>query len=390
MTHTIKQIDEKCGTTNNMTALSTFSAVTSMTISIMAVPLNMIIIICIIKARKTKFKNLFYKLLLNIAFADLFTGLIASPASVNFHIKEAFFNEDVNYADALVLHLSVFITDAVALITMTLLCIDRMTALIFPIKYHKGIKGRTENIIVILTWPLGIIFVIPYFKLHFIKELAVFSAVNVTVAVSSMIITTVVYKTRFQLKPKNKPNHSSSVVSTNQVELSVNSDVKSTPTEKRHFKVGFASTIVANKNEELVNNSSSNADFSTDMIEEIASNERKPRSSTVQSVLCYLRIRPDARKSSITDNLSPRMTIQRKATRTFFYMLLVFVITYLPTCVMMGYMNLCVTYDCGVIHAMRDLSIISILSSSVFRPTSFILSLKHLRASVYELICSRK
>ena len=74
--------------------------------------------------------------------------------------------------------------------------------------------------------------------------------------------------------------------------------------------------------------------------------------------------------------------IQKKATQTFLIMLCVFAVTYLPTAVTMIFMNVCTTCNCMTVHIMRDVSSISILSSSVFRPLSFILTLRHLRTTV--------
>ena len=89
---------------------------------------------------------------------------------------------------------------------------------------------------------------------------------------------------------------------------------------------------------------------------------------------------PDKQNQPENDRLSDKQArSQKKATRTFILMLLVFVLTYLPTAVTMVYMNACTECNCVVVHVMRNVSILSILSSSIFRPLNFILTLKHLR-----------
>ena len=82
--------------------------------------------------------------------------------------------------------------------------------------------------------------------------------------------------------------------------------------------------------------------------------------------------------------------IQQRATRTFLIMLCVFVATYLPTVITMIFMNVCTTCNCLVIHIMRDVSVLSILSSSVLRPLNFIMTLKHLRIAVYQILGKKK
>ena len=107
---TLLSTNEKCGTTNNMTALSIFSAVVSSGLTVTTIPLNLLIISCILRRRRRHFKSVFYKLLLNIAIADLLTGLISDPSSINFDIKEAL-EINISIIDAYVLHLSVFFAE---------------------------------------------------------------------------------------------------------------------------------------------------------------------------------------------------------------------------------------------------------------------------------------
>jgi len=163
------------------------------------IPLNTVIIYSLIKERKKKYKSLFYKLLLNIALADLLTGLISDPSAVSFHTKEAL-RLKLSLLEIYVMHISVFFTDAVALLTLSVLSIDRIIALVFPIKYYKGMKKRTENILVFMVWPIALLLVLPYFKLKFIRQLLVFSSINITVTILSLIVTTITYRQKFGVR----------------------------------------------------------------------------------------------------------------------------------------------------------------------------------------------
>ena len=78
-------------------------------------------------------------------------------------------------------------------------------------------------------------------------------------------------------------------------------------------------------------------------------------------------------------------TVQEKATCTLILMLCVFLITYLPTIVTVYYVNIYTECSCVVVHVIRDVSFLLILSSSVFRPLNFILTLRHLRTSVIRM-----
>ena len=136
---------------------------------------------------------------MNIAFADLLTGLIADPTSVNFHIKEAL-QAHIPVGEIYLLHVSLFIADAIALITMTLLSFDRIIALVYPMKYHIGIEKWKENVVVVLIYPISILLVVPYFRVGFIRQLAVFTAINVSVAIISLVTTVAVYRNNSKKK----------------------------------------------------------------------------------------------------------------------------------------------------------------------------------------------
>ena len=85
---TFVTLDEKCGTQNNMTALSSFSAGVSAITMIFAVPLNLFIMVTLITENKKR-KLIFFKSFLSLAAADLMTGLVVCPNFINFHLKEA-------------------------------------------------------------------------------------------------------------------------------------------------------------------------------------------------------------------------------------------------------------------------------------------------------------
>jgi len=100
--------------------------------------------------------------------------------------------------------ISVFFTDAVALLTLTLVSIDHITVPVFPVRHYKGIKKRKENVLVIVVWPLTMLLVIPYFQLKFIRQLLVFSSKNIAVTILSLIVTTITYIQQINVKKYNR------------------------------------------------------------------------------------------------------------------------------------------------------------------------------------------
>ena len=281
-------LNEKCGARNNITALSSFSTGMSALIMLLAVPVNLFIMVSLYKEHKKK-KLTFLKLVLNLAAADFMTGLIVCPSSVVVHLKEAlllpFTNEEIY-----LLHFSLFFADGVALIALTTLSLDRLICMVYPIRYFKGVSKKYQYLFLALPWPLGALFVLPYFKLLFIRQLAFYTAVNIVVAIIGLVVT--IIGTRYVLD---------------------NQTIK-----KNNCK--------QNKN--------------------MKSNEQESSSRN-----------------------------QAKITKAFQRLIIVFIIAYLPTAVTMIYMNVCEKCDCIVVHVMRDLSMVSLLSSSVLRPVVFIRSL---------------
>ena len=194
----LKSIDQQCGTTNNMTGLSLFTSTTSGVLMLLTIPLNSIIIYCLVNERKKKYKSLLYKLLLNIAMADLMTGLVPDPFLVNSVTKEAL-KIKLSLFEIYGIHLSLLYTDAVALLTLAVLSIERFIALVFPVVHAGGVRKRNEIILVVSVWLLAVLIVLPYLKIQFIRQLLIFSSVNIVFAVVSLIITTVTYK--YKLRP---------------------------------------------------------------------------------------------------------------------------------------------------------------------------------------------
>lgn len=303
-----EDINELCGSIANLYPLSVFTAVYSGLLLVCTVPLNYLLLYSILHGRTRGCLNLFYKLILNIASADLLTGLIGDTASVYFHIKEAQ-GKEISPSELHLLHLTLFIFDAVALTTLTLLSIDRLVALLLPIKYHTGIGHNGARWIVGLVWPFSFLSAAPYFKIYFIRQLALFSSLSILFAVVSLVVTLVIYRRRTLRRIKTHRRQS--------------------------------------------------VDMSSDSRQNCAS-------------------------------LPAVIRTQKKATRSFVVMLCVFVVTYLPTCFTAVYMNSCtIEKNCAFVHVLRDVSILSILSSSVLRPLTFLLSVKHLRTTAKHIFLPR-
>ena len=74
--------------------------------------------------------------------------------------------------------------------------------------------------------------------------------------------------------------------------------------------------------------------------------------------------------------------MDKKITKTFLCMLLLFILNYLPCLVLTTYMNVCEQCDCMFVHVLRDIVFLAILSSALFRAINFIVRLKALQNAI--------
>lgn len=350
-----------CGSINNITALSIFTGSTSGLMMLLSVILNSLLIYCLVTERKKKYKSFFYKLLLNIAVADFLTGCIVDCTGMVVMVKEAL-RLKIEHYETYLSHISLFYTDAVALLTLSILSVERIIALLYPIQHFRGINVKYEYLLVFIPWSTAWLVILPYFFYHdFISQLLVFSAVNIVLCSISLIANTITYRTK---NLKIKTTNSNIPVSENREYKGSNSQGNQTKTEEERMYKPSLSMSKPSQHEEPYEESKLSVNCKS-------ITEGKSKNITLQAM-------------EIQNRQSTE--IQNKATRTFIYMLCVFVFTYIPTCITMILMNTCNECSCVFIHVMRDVSILFIQSSSILRPLNFILTLKHLRASVASLI----
>ena len=73
---------------------------------------------------------------------------------------------------------------------------------------------------------------------------------------------------------------------------------------------------------------------------------------------------------------------EKRVTKTFMLMLAVFMISFLPTVIMIIYMNNCTKCNCTLIHTMRDLTYLLVVAGALMRPINYMLRLRVLRRAI--------
>jgi len=311
-----------CGTNHNYKELSFFSATVSLILCITTIPTSCLIIAALYKSRNTLFTSTFYKIVLNIVVSDLMTGLIGDTGAVNFLIREGLMMK-ASPAHVYWVHIPLFLNGGVSILTLSILSLDRVVALLRPFKYRDGVKPWKVFATLSLTWVTSGLLTIVYFYIGYIKYLMVYAFTTVLFSTACLIFTTIVYRKKFRTKTR----------------ISVVLPAKTTA----------MSPIPTHKNSHS--------------------------SAGQQSV---------RRDRSKTYSTSSQM--ERRVNSSFIIILLLFLLTYLPACIMTIYMNVCTECNCLLIHVLRDLTFLLILASALLRGINFISRLTTIRRAIRKML----
>lgn len=421
---THQQHSKRCNQTANIPELSIFTATSSAIICIAASLIN-ILLMFIFKKNASFFKrrSSFYGLLLNIVLADLCTGIMSSGFSIYFHIKEAL-GEFITELDSKILHCTILIINGASVFTMSLLCVERMLALVKPYWCGKNTGATTKLVVVAAgTWLIPSLLIIPYFRYGYIRYLLFFSATTVLLAFVFLLTTTFVYKNYFDSNHnKSSTDSGKQIWKTESESLSfrkhchniecshqLHNCLKNTSKRKKNgdFEIAFEKRF-SKKSSALSTHSTENRGFEKQpkwrfpimrklrsrFIEKLGENRLNNKAQCCSCHVCSSANNTRSSSSLVHIKTIPATTASPKRNtkrseqrihRSFLAMLVVFLATYLPAVLMIVYMNLCRRCSCTLVHALRDLTTLTIMASSFFRPLNFVLTLKTLRKAISQV-----
>lgn len=343
-----------CSNNHGKTVLSYISVTISAALLVTTATLNALILLVFIRNKKLLQKSVFYKLLLNITIADFLTAIVSDTVSVYGHLKEAL-NKAILKPDIYITHYALFAINGVSILTMSLLCIDRIVALLKPLKYRNGLKLWQSSLMISSTWILSNLLVMPYFKIGYIKYLAIFSYFTVVITALSLVVAAIVYKRYFG--SSKLPTHA------------VTMEVTKTDRAARYYPT-----------EEKIENVDIKLDSSN-------SNGSIPQNTTQDKQWKHKQMKCKS-PTACVDLKKPRASSlsEQRVNKSFIILLVVFLVTYSPSVIMTAYMNLCRDCNCMFIHTLRDVTYLSILSSALWRPLNFILRLKTINKEVRKIL----
>lgn len=309
-----ENLDAKCNSESPVTGMSFFNAGFSFLASCIAVPLNILILVSIIKMYHL-FHRTFYLIIANIALADLMSGILVNILSMNFHLKEGL-QSPISRLEITSMHYLFFMTNSVSVLSMAFLSIDRLGVLLNPFYFYRLMTRSRTIAVLILTWLISGGLSVIYFKVGYLRYLVVFSLTTVAMTMVIMIATMVLFKRRLAESERADASRQS-------------------PTPRGSIDVGV----------------------------------------------------PQGKHKTTLHNFTK---MDKRVTTTFLWMLVLFIVNYLPCLVITAYLNLCKTCSCSFVHTMRDVIFLFILASGAFRAINFIARLTLLRETVKSLVLCHK
>eukprot|EP00112_Aurelia_sp_Birch-Aquarium-sp1_P023335 Seg6905.2 transcript_id=Seg6905.2/GoldUCD/mRNA.D3Y31 product="5-hydroxytryptamine receptor 2C" protein_id=Seg6905.2/GoldUCD/D3Y31 len=297
---------DQCGAFHDWIALSFASAAYSILLILLTVPLNIAVIVAIIKSKT--YKSNFYIIMLNTAISDLLCGIVVQPFAAVLLMEEGMKVKEPPAA-VKAFFVTVMMLGSSSVLSMALLNFDRYISIQWRNSYEKLRKSHVIVALIIVWIISGFC---GYLKLiiGFSSFVLVFSLVTVlfTVAVMSITIRTFWKKLVKVCDRHTLQEHRLSIDSCSQ-QCTVDT------TTKKVFSIGRF---------------------------------RASRS-------------------------------ERRIIRTLFLMFVIFILSYFPIFLACIYLNTCKDCNCLVVHILRDVVILAILTSSVARPVNFLLRLTDLR-----------
>ena len=308
----LQNLDKQCDSLSNMPTISYVNSTVSIILFLSTVTINLLIVLALHTDRQLLSRN-YYFIIYNIALTDALMGLICGPLSVYFHFKEAI-HTHVPVVQK-IMHFTVFVTNTVAVLSMTVLAVDRFSVAMFPFYYYSKYTKSKMIATLLATWMISVTVSISYFSIGYIRFLAVFASSSVIITLIFMLVTMYVLR--------------------KQLEKTRNDEM-----ERQNMNRSRNSSVI-----KIRWNSNGEIEFTQ---------------------------------------------VDKKVTKTFLYMLFLYVLTYLPSLCLIIYLNVCEKCNCSFIHIFRDVVFLSILSSALFRGMNFILCLEAIRQATKRLITKSK
>ncbi|XP_066912351.1 5-hydroxytryptamine receptor 2C-like [Clytia hemisphaerica] len=284
-------------------ALSLFTCIVSIFISLIASIGNGIIIFAVIKDPFNKLHTPFNYFLVNLAVADLIVGCVASPITA--YVLWMEYTGVLTKTLGDLLHVSCLVSNMASELSIVALAFDRYYAVSDAISYRAKVSWKKCIIATAVIWVISLS--VPFLRLYlgYIRYLTIF--VSSAILVGSITLIVLLYKVRKAMK-------------------------KQSATLGQHLD-----------------------------------DSNRPRKEFDMK----------------------RLAMERKVTKVFFIMALVFLGIHLPAAIMIYILRACAECHCTVRHVLRDLQLLLTSANSTTNPFVLTLSSEIFERAVKKIFCSK-
>lgn len=174
-----------CGAQEPPPYLSYFSLITSLVLSAITIPGNLLVLLAVYKDPHKELRKPFTIFVANLALADFTAGSVTEPMASYFTIQEA---RGVVVKDVVVYitHLSYFMSCTTSVLTLGVLTIDRYLVISHSLWYKAHVTMESATKVCIVVWIVSIILSMVYIKTGFISFSFVFA--NTAVLTTSCVL----------------------------------------------------------------------------------------------------------------------------------------------------------------------------------------------------------
>lgn len=332
--------------------LAIFTCVLSLIAIVTSVPMNGTVLVTV--AKNKKFHTNFHSIIFSITLADFLIGVIICPLSVDLHINEAK-NNPTSDLKTQVFRFGLIALGTASILSVTVLSIDRIISLKFTQRYRE-MKKRYFLISLIAVWVFTLLLSPAYLFLSFTLYLVIFSISIVLITAIIMIITYMFYKVNLR-RSFNRTYSTDENIQNNESCYSKQDSITSANTNANN-----------SKNISLVRKISGLT---------MLKNKKMSR----VSLTCVNQAKLEEHQI---------YQIEKRATNTFFYMTLAFLMCYMPVVGLSIYLHLCKQCSCLATQVITEIIIIFIMASAVFKTFIFLVRLTALRKACVNLFISEK
>ena len=319
------------------------------------IPGNILVILAVVLDPNKNLRTPFNWLVVNLAVADLFVGIIAQPLALHFHIKEGLEMNGVGGKESLAIHIVYFISCSASILSVSSLAVERYLAVRKPHTYRTNVTNKRVVLTIVIIWLIS--FSLPNNNLNVDFSTYAFVHANAAMAVGVIIIC-ITYTLIKRKVGKSKMTHLS--------------------TENTNTERGFAASVIAKRNSPKTKK------------KQIMDERSQSISTTLNTSQTHFRDTefPTVISDRISSNaiINHRQMVEAQVTKMFITVLIALVSLYGPSTIMMYIAIFCEDCGCDARHGLEDVSVLFTLMNSSINFFCYALRSTRFRNSFVKLL----